>query len=186
VKDGQNITSSVNPEIQLLNGGQQLRIANAFSSHRGVYTCMAENKVGSALATHLVEVVLRPEMMSSTQEVVHAVEGDLVSLTCPVASIDLGTRIEWRRDGDQGPLESGNSYTISNPPSPPRLTLLSAKDADEGAYSCVVRNDAGENRVDFQLVVWVKPAINIPEGKRTVEEGESLSLDWYDMMTVIF
>ncbi|ETN79238.1 immunoglobulin I-set domain protein [Necator americanus] len=56
--------------------------------------------------------------------------------------------------------------------------LLSVTLSDEGAYSCRIKNDAGETRVDYKLVVLVPPSIIMldKDKNRSVTEDSSITL----------
>lgn len=56
--------------------------------------------------------------------------------------------------------------------------IFSAQPEDEGSYSCRLKNDAGESRVDFKLVVLIPPEIIMldKDKNRTLIENSTLTL----------
>ncbi|VDN31985.1 unnamed protein product, partial [Cylicostephanus goldi] len=59
-----------------------------------------------------------------------------------------------------------------------RLNVQNVTLSDEGAYSCRIKNDAGETRVDYKLVVLVPPSIIMldKDKNRSVTEDSSITL----------
>uniref|UniRef100_A0A1I7X4M9 Hemicentin-1 n=1 Tax=Heterorhabditis bacteriophora TaxID=37862 RepID=A0A1I7X4M9_HETBA len=91
--------------------------------------------------------------------------------------VDVIKSITMYRLYDFKPLSSTNNR-ITKAQNDRRLNLLNATIADEGGYSCRIKNDAGETRVDYKLVVLVPPSIVMldKDKNRTVIENESVTL----------
>uniref|UniRef100_A0A914V1Q2 Ig-like domain-containing protein n=1 Tax=Plectus sambesii TaxID=2011161 RepID=A0A914V1Q2_9BILA len=172
-KDGSSVT--VLPSVELLSEGQQLKIINAASDvHRGGYVCTATNKVGTADLGFDVDVISKPSVGQAVKDTIEVIKGDSANFRCPITDKKFRGDITWLRDFR--PLPEEEKYIVAQ--SGRKLHLTDAQPSDEGSYSCRLKNDAGESRVDFKLIVLVPPEIIMldKDKNRTLIENATLTL----------
>uniref|UniRef100_A0A914RG71 Ig-like domain-containing protein n=1 Tax=Parascaris equorum TaxID=6256 RepID=A0A914RG71_PAREQ len=150
-KDGRSALSL--PLVQTLSEGQQFKIISANAQHRGSYMCTALNKVGKAEISFDVDVIKIAEDSYGSVRNRESAHGVCISIV-------------ERFRADQCALSQ--ICTLS------RHSEL----RDEGSYSCRVKNDAGESRVDYKLLVLVPPEIIMldKDKNRTAIENSTVLL----------
>ena len=137
-----------------------LEICSTEENDAGVYSCIAENEAGNDTANFELAVA-----RAEAQIVLHPVDptdvpdGDTVLLTC-VAYGDLPLSISWSRDGstlmndsqritiyEQEVEEGGITFIQSI------LQICSTEANDAGVFSCIAKNEAGNDTANFELTV---------------------------------
>ncbi|CAJ0933934.1 unnamed protein product, partial [Mesorhabditis belari] len=172
-KDGHPINTLGNT-FGILNDGQQFKINRATPKHKGSYACHASNKVGSAEINFDVDVITKPTVASGFKDQVEVVEGETALFRCPIEANNKG-QITWLKDYQPIKID-GTKYTTSQDNR--RLHLHNSTVKDESGYSCRIKNDAGETRADYKLVVFVPPKIVMldKDKNRTVIENKTVTL----------
>ncbi|CAJ0583273.1 unnamed protein product, partial [Mesorhabditis spiculigera] len=171
-KDGKPVSTSTN---LILNDGQQFKIAKASLNDKGSYACQAKNKVGEAEITFDVDVITKPTVAAGFKDSVEVKEGETALFKCPILDANFKGKITWLKDFQPLVLDE-KKYTTTQDNR--RLHLLNATVRDESGYSCRVKNDAGETRADYRLVVFVPPAIVMldKDKDRSVIENKTVTL----------
>ncbi|KAM4896067.1 hemicentin-1 [Sylvia borin] len=154
LKDGQAVGSG--RDVAVLAGGRVLRLERVRVSDSGRYVCVATNAAGLADRRYHLSVHVPPSIGGYLQlpENISTVEKNPISLVCEASGIPLPT-ITWLKNGL--PITLNSSVRILSGGRTLRLSPAGA--ADEGRYTCVVTNAAGEARKDFHLSVLVPPGI---------------------------
>ncbi|VDK86259.1 unnamed protein product, partial [Onchocerca ochengi] len=161
--------------VQMLSEGQQLKIARAGVEHRGSYVCLARNKVGQAEISFDVDVITRPTIAEEVKKITEVIQNDSIVIHCPIIDKRFSGEVTWFKDYQ--PLKiDGRKYAMSQLSR--KLHINRADLRDEGSYSCRVRNDAGESRVEYKLNVLLPPEILIldKDKNRTVIENSAVTL----------
>ncbi|XP_030135337.4 hemicentin-1 [Taeniopygia guttata] len=154
LKDGRALGSG--RDVAVLAGGRVLRLERAQVSDTGRYVCVATNAAGLADRKYDLSVHVPPSIGGYLQlpENISTVEKNPISLVCEASGIPLPT-ITWLKNGL--PITLNSSVRILSGGRTLRLSPVGV--ADEGHYTCVVTNAAGEARKDFYLSVLVPPGI---------------------------
>ncbi|KAE8293961.1 Hemicentin-1 Fibulin-6 [Larimichthys crocea] len=158
LKDGRPITGQHGAKV--LNEGRLLQIKDAKVSDTGRYTCIAVNVAGQADSKHDISVHVPPSIIGQIKvpENVSVVVKNPVALSCEASGIPLPT-ITWLKDGR--PIKASSSVRVLS--GGRSLRLMHAAVEDAGRYTCIVSNNAGEERKNFDLDILVPPSI-VDEG----------------------
>uniref|UniRef100_A0A8C3XYG7 Hemicentin-1 n=1 Tax=Catharus ustulatus TaxID=91951 RepID=A0A8C3XYG7_CATUS len=154
LKDGRALGSG--RDVAVLAGGRVLRLQRAQVSDTGRYVCVATNAAGLADRKYDLSVHVPPSIGGfwHLPENISTVEKNPISLVCEASGIPLPA-ITWLKNGL--PITLNSSVRILSGGRTLRLSPVAV--ADEGHYTCVVTNAAGEARKDFYLSVLVPPGI---------------------------
>ncbi|XP_063792751.1 hemicentin-2 [Pseudophryne corroboree] len=150
--------------LEILDGGRTLAIRLTQSGHAGRYTCRAEGDAGMAEAAVDVLVQELPVVRITGSSNVSAKLREPVVLECD-ASGSPPPSVSWWKDQSQ--LAASG----------PKLQIQSLSIDDEGVYTCVAVNAAGEGRQDVILNVLVPPNIEPTDVNQTVVENLSATLE---------
>ncbi|TMS03749.1 Hemicentin-2 [Larimichthys crocea] len=165
-KDGQLLSGNVHVGIQ--ESGPVLHIENAMLSHEGQYTCVVTNSAGEdkrdfhcrrsstgcpnrEAAWGLGHEDDDNEDMVEKREVVL---GHPISLSCESNAIPP-PKLSWYKDGRK--LTSADGVVLL--PGGQVLQIARVQREDAGKYTCQAVNEAGEDRMHFELEILVPPVI---------------------------
>uniref|UniRef100_A0A8C1GCV3 Hemicentin-1 n=1 Tax=Cyprinus carpio TaxID=7962 RepID=A0A8C1GCV3_CYPCA len=152
-KDKQLISPFSNRHIQLPSGSMRLTETRVTDS--GMYLCVATNIAGNFTQTIKLSVLVPPSIHASPRamkvQVGHAIDLPCVAQGVPEPSVS------WLKDGST--LLDGSQYKISDE----ALTLNQVGLMDEGVYTCVASNIAGQDEATIQLHVQVPPVVEVSE-----------------------
>ncbi|TKS79048.1 Hemicentin-2 [Collichthys lucidus] len=169
-KDGQLLSGNVHVGVQ--ESGPVLHIENAMLSHEGQYTCVVTNSAGEDKRDFHVIIQVPPvfhrvsnreaawglghedddnEDMVEKREVVL---GHPISLSCESNAIPP-PKLSWYKDGRK--LISADGVVLL--PGGQVLQIARVQREDAGKYTCQAVNEAGEDRMHFELEILVPPVI---------------------------
>ncbi|XP_059849711.1 hemicentin-1-like [Hypanus sabinus] len=166
LKDGALLMG--NDRIQLLAGGKTLKIKNAEANDAGTYVCIARNAAGEQQLHYTTDILVPPQLLIGESSDVTVTLDNPLELSCQ-ATGHPPPKITWLRnsvpltelDGDQSRLFIG------------RTRLM-----DEGHYVCLAKNEAGEERGEFDVTVHVPPVVRILGAESlSVMTGQSVALE---------
>ncbi|XP_078378982.1 uncharacterized protein LOC144662115 [Oculina patagonica] len=110
-----------------------LKIYNVSRKDGGVYTCKAENILGTAEDTIELEIFTRLQFKVRPPVQISAVIGSPLRLPCVAVSNLIGT-VTWMKDGKPS-LPADSSILLDN-----TLVISSVKKSHEGSYTCNATN----------------------------------------------
>ncbi|XP_076832356.1 neural cell adhesion molecule 1b isoform X2 [Brachyhypopomus gauderio] len=150
-----------------------LEIRGIRKSDEGEYTCegliMARGEIDFRTIRVVVNVL--PTIRARQPEVNGTADlGYSVTLACDAEGFPK-PMVAWRRNNV---LESGDKYQFSEDGS--EMTIMDVKKLDEGDYTCIGRNKAGNTEEEVSLRVFVKPSITFLENRTTTEMEERVTL----------
>lgn len=93
--------------------------------------------------------------MTEKEKKVEVFAGNTASFECPLQNQQADQfEITWLQRGRPISLDSAH-FAMSHDRA--RLNVLDIKHGDEGEYQCIVKNQAGEAQVQFELKVLGRP-----------------------------
>ncbi|MBN3273568.1 MXRA5 protein, partial [Polyodon spathula] len=124
----------------------------------GNYTCYAENRMGKdEMKVHVKVVADSPEIKNKTYSVVNMPYGQPISLKC-IAKGEPAPRIIWLSPMNRIIPTSSDKYQVHIDGT---LLIQKAQRFDNGNYTCLAKNSAGEDKKVIRVDVHVAlPSIN--------------------------
>ncbi|MEQ2233817.1 hypothetical protein ILYODFUR_025673, partial [Ilyodon furcidens] len=153
-KDGSPVVAS--NSIQILDMGKTLKLLRAETADTGSYSCKAINIAGSREKVFVLDVLVPPTVVGTASPWDgSAILKQELTLECKVQGSPFPT-IQWYKDRKLVFLGDPNLEVINRGQV---LRIKSARLGDQGHYQCSVMNTAGKQSKDFNLSVYVPPAI---------------------------
>ncbi|XP_053328822.1 hemicentin-2 [Spea bombifrons] len=151
-------------DVEVLDEGRTIAIRHVHPIHGGQYVCKAESDAGTAEAAVDVAVQDLPVVSIIGGSSVSATFRESLLLECDVSGTPTPS-VSWWKDG------------VVLPSDGPKLQIASISLDDEGVYTCVATNPAGEGRQDVFLNVLVPPNIEPTDVNHTAVENLPASLE---------
>ncbi|XP_062437683.1 hemicentin-1 [Rhea pennata] len=142
-----------------LSNGRRLQISNSQITDTGRYVCIVENVAGSAKKYFNLNVHVPPSVVGTNPENLTVVVNNFISLTCEVTGFPPPD-LSWLKNGKPVSLNT-NTFIV---PGARTLQIPRAKLSDDGEYTCIARNQAGESQKKSFLTVLVPPSIKDHSG----------------------
>nr|XP_014344645.1 PREDICTED: hemicentin-1 [Latimeria chalumnae] len=164
------------PNVEVLNKGQILRIKSARLGDQGHYQCSATNSAGRQAKEFKLNVYVPPSIKGGniTTEV-SALLNSLMTLECEVRGVPVPA-ITWYKNG-RPLISSPQALYVDRGQF---LQFPRAQVSDAGSYTCRVTSIAGTAEKPYKLDVYVPPSIeggsNSPQQKKVVISN-SLTLE---------
>uniref|UniRef100_A0A8C4R4D6 Ig-like domain-containing protein n=1 Tax=Eptatretus burgeri TaxID=7764 RepID=A0A8C4R4D6_EPTBU len=148
-KLGQNATLGVN--VDKLGNSLEIRAAN--KHHDGFYICQASSEAGEAERRFQVLVRIPPSITGAgeTPEQRQVVVKSFMSLECDALGHPF-PEVYW--------LHEGRAVSGRVSKNGQLLEIREVSESDGGQYTCVARNDAGEQEKKFFVDVLVPPVVS--------------------------
>nr|XP_032653549.1 hemicentin-2 isoform X2 [Chelonoidis abingdonii] len=143
--------------MAMLEDGRMLWLPRVRPRDGGLYACEAGSEAGGARAEVQVSVQERPSVRVVGGEELSVAFRHSMAVQCLATGIPVPS-LSWWKDGIA--LQGTGSL----------LQIEKVDVVDEGIYSCVATNPAGEGRRDVRLKVLVPPNIEPGEVNQTVPE----------------
>ncbi|XP_078514113.1 matrix-remodeling-associated protein 5 [Lissotriton helveticus] len=120
----------------------------------GDYTCYAVNKIGQDEMRVSIKVVAEPALIrNKTYTVINVPYGDVLSIPCEVKGEPV-PKITWLSPSNRPISAFSNKYQVQRDGT---LFIQKAQRSDNGNYTCVARNEAGEDKKIVNIHVNVQP-----------------------------
>uniref|UniRef100_A0A8C2JN33 Neural cell adhesion molecule 1b n=1 Tax=Cyprinus carpio TaxID=7962 RepID=A0A8C2JN33_CYPCA len=151
-----------------------LQIQGIRKTDEGVYTCEGRIKARGEVDFRSIKVVVNVLPTIRTRQVETNGTADMGFSTLLACDADgfPEPMVTWARNNI--PLESGEKYNFNEDGS--EMTILDVTKLDEGDYTCIAKNKAGESEQELSLKVFVKPKITYLESQSTTEMDEQVTL----------
>ncbi|XP_029629104.1 neural cell adhesion molecule 1 isoform X6 [Salmo trutta] len=151
-----------------------LQIRGIKKTDEGSYTCegrlMARGEIDLKIIRVIVNVLPTIRVWQSEVNATAGV-GQSAILTCAADGYPE-PMVTWARAGVL--LESGDKYSFNEDGS--EMTIMEVAKLDEGEYTCIAKNKAGESEQEVSLRVFVKPKITFLLNQSTSEMEEQVTL----------
>ncbi|XP_066112042.1 hemicentin-2 isoform X1 [Saccopteryx bilineata] len=147
---------------QSLEQGPGLRLETVGAGDSGTYSCVAVSEAGEARRHFQLTVMDPPHIEDSGQAAeLSLTPGTPLELRCDARGTP-SPNITWHKDG-QALSRRENSKGAGQ-----LLRVEAVQVGDDGLYTCLARNPAGEVEKSFRVRVQVPPNIVGPRGPRSV------------------
>nr|XP_046245368.1 neural cell adhesion molecule 1b isoform X3 [Scatophagus argus] len=151
-----------------------LQIRGIKKTDEGSYTCEGRLMARGEIDLRVIKVVVNvlPTIRVWQSEVnATADAGQPAMLTCAVDGYPE-PMVTWTRN--EVVLEAGEKYSFNEDGS--EMTIMDVTKLDEGEYTCIAKNKAGESEQELSLRVFVKPRITYIVNQSTSEMEEQVTL----------
>ncbi|KAL6115981.1 ncam1 [Pungitius sinensis] len=155
-------------------GNNHLQIRGIKKTDEGSYICEGRLMARGEVDLRVIKVVVNvlPTIRVWQSEVNATADvGQPAMLTCAVDGYPE-PMVTWTRN--EVVLEAGEKYSFNEDGS--EMTLLDVTKLDEGEYTCIAKNKAGESEKELSLRVFVKPKITYIVNQSTSEMDEQVTL----------
>ncbi|XP_067451121.1 neural cell adhesion molecule 1b isoform X7 [Thunnus thynnus] len=151
-----------------------LQIRGIKKTDEGAYTCEGRLMARGEIDLRVIKVVVNvlPTIRVWQSEVNATADvGQAAMLTCAVDGYPE-PMVTWTRN--QMVLEAGEKYSFNEDGS--EMSIMDVTKLDEGEYTCIAKNKAGESDQELSLRVFVKPKITYIVNQSTSEMEEQVTL----------
>uniref|UniRef100_A0A8C6SWI9 Neural cell adhesion molecule 1b n=1 Tax=Neogobius melanostomus TaxID=47308 RepID=A0A8C6SWI9_9GOBI len=153
---------------------KHLQIRGIKKTDEGSYTCEARQFARGEIDLRVIKVVVNvlPTIRVWQSEVNATADvGNSAMLTCAVDGYPE-PMVTWTRN--KMVLEAGEKYGFNEDGS--EMTIMEVSKLDEGDYTCIAKNKAGEAEQELSLRVFVKPKITYTANQTSPEMEEQVTL----------
>lgn len=151
-----------------------LQIRGIKKTDEGSYTCEGRLFTRGEIDLRVIKVVVNvlPTIRVWQSEVNATADlGHSAMLTCAVDGYPE-PMVTWTRSKEV--LEAGEKYSFNEDGS--EMTIMDVSKLDEGDYTCIAKNKAGEAEQELSLRVFVKPKITYIVNQSSSEMDEQVTL----------
>ncbi|XP_053176382.1 neural cell adhesion molecule 1b isoform X4 [Scomber japonicus] len=170
---GARIQMEKDVRFKVLNNNH-LQIRGIKKTDEGAYTCEGRLMARGEIDLRVIKVVVNvlPTIRVWQSEVNATADvGQSAMLTCAVDGYPE-PMVTWTRN--QVVLEAGEKYSFNEDGS--EMSIMDVTKLDEGEYTCIAKNKAGETDQELSLRVFVKPKITYIVNQSTSEMEEQVTL----------
>lgn len=167
------IRSAKDVRFKVLENGHLL-IRGIKKADEGMYRCEARVNSRGELDFRMIKVVINvlPSIRARQDEVNATADASSTALLACDADGFPEPTVTWAHNNVV--LESGDKYSLNEDGS--ELLIRNVKKVDEGEYTCIARNKAGEKSQEVSLKVFVPPKITYLNNQSALEFDEQVTL----------
>uniref|UniRef100_A0A8C8H8B4 Neural cell adhesion molecule 1 n=1 Tax=Oncorhynchus tshawytscha TaxID=74940 RepID=A0A8C8H8B4_ONCTS len=157
-------------------GNNHLQIRGIKKTDEGAYTCEARVMARGEIDLKIIKVIVNvlPSIRTRQSEVNATADiNQSVMLACDADGFPEPT-VTWHALFNIIVLESDDKYSLNDDGS--ELIIKDVKKVDEGDYTCIARNKAGEKEEEVSLNVFVQPRITYLDNQTASELEEQITL----------
>ncbi|XP_069470360.1 neural cell adhesion molecule 1 isoform X2 [Ambystoma mexicanum] len=152
-----------------------LQIRGIKKTDEGEYRCEGRILARGEIAFRDIQVVVNvAPVVRALQSTVNATAnlGESAILACAAEGFP-DPEISWTKEGEMIE-EDSDKYKFTEDGS--KMTIFKVDKSDEGDYTCIAENKAGEQEASILLKVYAKPKITYVENKTAMELEEQITL----------
>ncbi|XP_057206425.1 neural cell adhesion molecule 1b isoform X1 [Triplophysa rosa] len=151
-----------------------LQIRGIRKSDEGMYTCEGRIKARGEIDFRNIRVIVNVLPTVRIRQAETNATADMGYSTVLACDADgfPEPMVTWKRNNIL--LESAEKYSFNEDGS--EMTVLDVTKLDEGDYTCIAKNKAGESEQELSLKVFVQPKITFLESQSTTEMDEKVTL----------
>ncbi|XP_054873412.1 neural cell adhesion molecule 1-like isoform X10 [Amphiprion ocellaris] len=170
---GATIQASKDVRFKILSNGH-LQIRGIKKTDEGMYNCEARVTARGEIDFRMMKVIVNvlPTIRARQSEVNATADvGSSALLACDADGFPEPT-VTWAHNNVV--LETGDKYSLNGDGS--ELEIKDVKKVDEGDYTCIAKNKAGEKTEEVSLNVFVQPKITFLINQSASEFDEQVTL----------
>ncbi|XP_047463919.1 neural cell adhesion molecule 1a isoform X10 [Mugil cephalus] len=170
---GSKIQAAKDVRFKILPNGH-LQIRGIKKTDEGMYTCEARVSARGEIDFRTMKVIVNvlPSIRARQFDVNATADiGSSALLACDADGFPEPT-VTWAHNNVV--LETGDKYILNEDGS--ELVIKDVKKVDEGDYTCIAKNKAGEKREEVSLNVFVQPKITYLVNQTAMEFDEQVTL----------
>lgn len=170
---GSKIQSAKDVRFNIQENGH-LQIRGIKKTDEGMYNCEARVMARGEIDFRMIKVVVNVLPTIRARQADVNATADIESsalLACDADGFPEPT-VTWAHNNNV--LETGDKYTLNEDGS--ELIIKDVKKVDEGDYTCIAKNKAGEKAEEVSLNVFVQPKITYLKNQTASEFDEQVTL----------
>ncbi|XP_069001935.1 neural cell adhesion molecule 1a isoform X11 [Embiotoca jacksoni] len=170
---GSKIQAATDVRFKILKNGH-LQIRGIKKTDEGMYVCEARVMARGEIDFRTMKVIVNvlPTIRARLSEVNATADiGSFALLACDADGFPEPT-VTWTHNN--AVLETGDKYSLNEDGS--ELVIKDVKKVDEGDYTCIASNKAGEKSEEVSLNVFVQPKITYLNNQTASEFDEQVTL----------
>ncbi|CAK6964532.1 neural cell adhesion molecule 1a isoform X7 [Scomber scombrus] len=170
---GSKIQSAKDVRFKIQDNGH-LQIRGIKKTDEGMYNCEARVLARGEIDFKMIKVVVNvlPTIRARQSDVNATADvGSTALLACDADGFPEPT-VTWAHNNIV--LETGDKYSLNEDGS--ELVIKDVKKVDEGDYTCIAKNKAGEKTEEVSLNVFVQPKITYLNNQTASEFDEQVTL----------
>lgn len=170
---GSKIQVAKDVRFKIMDNGH-LQIRGIKKTDEGTYNCEARVMARGEIDFRMIKVVVNvlPTIRARLSEVNATADiGSSALLACDADGFPEPT-VTWAHNNVV--LETGDKYSLNEDGS--ELVIKDVKKVDEGDYTCIAKNKAGEKAEEVSLNVFVQPKITYLNNQTAAEFDEQVIL----------
>ncbi|EAT36338.1 AAEL011566-PA [Aedes aegypti] len=157
-------TISWTKDDTVITKGSELTIKSVDTHHNGLYTCVAENDLGSARKVYRLDVMTSPRHWGETNNHIEVFKDEDLTLEC---AMEANPPASFRWTKDDIILDEFED----------ELEFVEIQPQDSGVYTCEAENIFGADEKKFRVTVYQPSEITFFPENLTATAGNSIDLN---------